>query len=118
MTPDQFVQGLKEECRDAAVRRCVETLTSPPGRRPDPPLVELSRWFQGLSEADRGCVARAMTEAADATLFGVLCVLDGVRAIEPIGEKSAFRLTAHRSDGESVISPGGPFLHDILRGQP
>lgn len=35
MTPDDFVNGLKTQCADAAVHDCVELLNAPPGRRPN-----------------------------------------------------------------------------------
>jgi hypothetical protein len=56
-----------------------------------------------------------MREAADATLFGVLCVLDGVRPIESHADKAQFTLSADRAGATSVLSPGGTFLHDLLR---
>ena len=58
-----------------------------------------------------------MREAADATLFGVLCVLDGVRVIEDSCEKSEFCLTAKRSNGVTTLLPSDVYLHDILRAQ-
>ena len=77
-----FVRALKSECRDAAVTDCIASFRSPPGRTPRPELVQIAKWFIGLSDSERTMVESAMAEAADATLFGVLCVLDGVRAIE------------------------------------
>jgi hypothetical protein len=118
MTPDDFVQALKLTCRDGAVGDCVESFTNPPGRRPRQGLVRLSQWFNALSPSDREFVVGAMREAADASLFGVLCVIDGVRAIEPVGEKSEFTLTASRAGVQSTISPSETFLHDILRLEP
>lgn len=59
-------------------------------------------------------VALAMRESADATLFGVLCVIDGVRVIEDEPEKSEFELSASRHGIRSVISPNASHLHDLL----
>ena len=117
MQPVDFVHGLTTECRDAAVADCVATFESPPGRRPAQSLVELSRWFLDLQPTDRDLVIRAMHEAADATLFGVLCVLDGVRTIEAHTAKSEFTVTAMRDGAVSVISPNDGFLHDIYRSE-
>lgn len=118
MEPGYFVQALKEYCRDAAVQDCVESFHSPPGRKPREDLVRLSKWFNALPASDREFVVRAMREASDATLFGVLCVIDGVRPIEPQGEKSEFRLSAVRDGTESPISPNETYLHDLLRAEP
>lgn len=59
-------------------------------------------------------VALAMKESADATLFGVLCVIDGVRVIEDDSEKSDFELSASRQGVRSVIAPNTSDLHDLL----
>jgi hypothetical protein len=117
MKPEQFVQRLKSECRDSAVSGCVASFEKPPGRRPDQALLRLSQWFVALPSSDRELVVRAMREAADATLFGVLCVIDGVRTIESGTEKSRFTLSAERGGSVSVISPTDDFLHDIYRSE-
>lgn len=113
MEPEYFVKALENECRDSAVERCLEDFESPPGRKPEPSLVQMSDWFKSLSSADRDMVARAMREAADATLFGVLCVLDGVRPIENGPEKSSFKLIAQKANEETVICPTAVDLHDL-----
>ena len=118
MTPDYFVDALKTHCRDAAVNDCASLLEHPPGRRPAADLVALSHWFKSLSEVDRQSVLSAMRMAADATLFGVLCVIDGVRVIEDGPDKSEFEVTATRGGVTSVISPNETPLHDLLRAEP
>ncbi len=118
MKPEVFVDALKHDCRDGAVRDCLASFEKPPGRRPRQELVHLSQWFNALPESDRALVTRAMREAADATLFGVLCVIDGVRPIESEGEKSEFSLLATRGGIQSQISPNETYLHDLLRSEP
>lgn len=115
MTPDDFVSGLKTQCADAAVHDCVELLNAPPGRRPQQSLVSLSVWYRGLAPADKANVVAALQMAADATLFGVLCVIDGVRAIEDQSTKSKFRLTATCNGSTSLIAPGPEDLHALLQ---
>jgi hypothetical protein len=117
MTPTEFVQALKLHCRDAAVEDSVSLLQTPPGRRPNNDVMR-SEWFRALSPHDRELVILAMRQVADATLFGVLCVIDGVRSIESKPEKSVFHVSAKRSGNESHIAPGEVFLHDILRAEP
>ena len=118
MKPAEFVQSLKLTCSDGAVHDCVNMFIAPPGRKPSGDLVQISEWFNALPENDRGMVVRVMRETADATLFGVLCVIDGVRAIEGEGEKSQFTLIASRAGIESPISPSETYLHDLLRAEP
>lgn len=111
MEPEYFVKALEKHCRDAGVEGCLEDFESPPRRKPDPTLVHMSEWFKSLSPSDRDMVAKAMQEAADATLHGVLCVLDGVRPIESGSEKSRFQLIAQKGTEQSIICPGGEDLH-------
>ncbi len=113
MNAHEFVDALKSECRDSAVHVCVENFRSPPGRKPAQALVEISCWFNSLPAPDQEMVVRAMTEAANATLFGVLAVLDGARSIEPQGEKSVFHLSAHQAGVETIICPGAYELHNL-----
>lgn len=117
MKPEVFVDALKAHCCDSAVTDCVENFLNPPGRRPSKDLLEMSDWFKGLTEADRVNVKAAMQRAAEATLFGVLCVIDGVRVIEDEPEKSCFQLTATRSGVVSRLSPSEAYLHDLLKNE-
>ena len=118
MTPEGFVKALKETCSDAAVKDCLSNIQSPPGRKPDPSLVKLSNWYRGLEPQDQAHVLDVMRETASATLFGVLCVIDGVRAVEDSASKSEFKLTATRDGKESVISPSYEHLHEIFKAEP
>lgn len=114
MTPEFFVESLEKHCRDGAVEDCIANLMKPPGRKPAESLVQLSSWFRALPPNDQEMVALAMKQSADATLFGVLCVIDGVRVIENGPEKSVFELSASRQGIRSVISPNTSNLHDLL----
>lgn len=118
MKPDDFARALKSECVDSAVEVCLSNFASPPGRNPDAELVQISKWFRTLSEEDHAIFRLALQQAADATLFGVLCVVDGVRAIEEYVEKSNFCLTATIAGVTSQLSPSCSNLHDLLRSEP
>lgn len=118
MRPIDFVEALRTECRDAAVSGCVSQFERPSGKKPSPELGRLSDWYNNLSEDDKELVVAAMKRAADATLFGVLCVIDGVRTIEGQGDKSEFRLTATRASSTCLIAPSDELLHDIYRSAP
>jgi hypothetical protein len=118
MKPDDFVDVLKSQCRDAAVAGCLSLFEHPPGRKPNAELLRVSQWFHTLKPADREVLKLALMDVADSTLFGVLCVIDGVRSVEDTNEKSEFTLTATRKGEHSQISPSGTFLHDLLRSKP
>ena len=112
ISPSKFVDGLATRCRDAAVSDCVSSYVRPSGRKAADSLVRLSQWFKALPPDDRAMVVAAMTDAAHATLFGVLCVLDGVRTID--GERHTFVVMSDlEGDRQSVSSPTID-LHDLL----
>lgn len=117
MTPEEFVHHVRVDCIDGAVKDCVNSFNAPPGRKPRAEVLRLSAWFNALSNAEKTLVAEAMREAADAAVFGVFCVIDGVRTIESTPEQSEFRLTANLSGQESVLAPSDTFLHDLLRSE-
>ena len=118
MTPEFFVDALRTECCEGGVAGCAEQFRCPSGRRPAPRVVRLSQWFMSLSPGDRSFVEEAMHEAANATLFNVLCVIDGVHAIEATTQKSEFKLFAQRNGVATQLSPNKSFLHDLLRTEP
>lgn len=117
MSSEQFVRALVEVVLESGVRSTEALLQGPPGRRPAAELVALSNWYRGLPEPDRAQVRAVARMAADGALFGVLAVLDGVRAIEPSGPKGELRLVHRDPRGvETIVSPpAGMLLHDLYR---
>jgi hypothetical protein len=82
MTKEEFVEVVKLQASDSAVSGTIKTLTRPAGRNPAERLVRLSRWYKLLSNCDQEMLGEALREAAETAVFGLLCVLDGVRALE------------------------------------
>lgn len=100
----------------SAVDGTVRTLQDPPGRAPAARTMVLHDWYDGLSPEDKSMVAEAVRAAAATAVFGFLCVLDGIRAIDdpPHGE---LRLTIIDASGAERRLNGGPIeLHDLFRG--
>ncbi|GAB3275603.1 hypothetical protein GCM10027589_00880 [Actinocorallia lasiicapitis] len=114
LNPESFVEFLIDHVRVPAIEGTTATMQEPPGRAPRQDLVQLSRWFNDLPEADRDLVVRAMTMAVDDSLFGILCVLDGVRSINPRpGVLQSLVLHAELEDGTSRrLNPEDGELHD------
>jgi streptomycin 6-kinase len=80
----RFVDVLRIAVQDQAATGTINLLSKPPGRKPADELAVLSAWFTSLAPQDRQNVERVIEmTAADAT-FGILCILDGVRAIVSI----------------------------------
>lgn len=91
MTTEHFVTGLVQVVHEASV---ADTLTSlergPSGRRPPKRLLELSAWYQALSAADQVRLRQVVELAVHSSLFGTLCVVDGVRTLEEATEFELF----------------------------
>ena len=118
MDATEFVDALAETCRDAAVTGVVAQLQRPSGRSVSSAHKQLSAWYNSLPSEQQAHAVSIIRMAADSTLFGVLCVLDGVRAVEGTPQKSSFRLTATKGKVSTVVSPGSGLLHDIYRSHP
>lgn len=117
MTSDEFIEALIRCVHDSSVSDVVDALRAPSGRRPPPRQVELSQWFNELSGADQTRLVQVVEQAVHAAPFGVLCVLDGVRAIDGTPEKSELQLLAFSGGNcDRLNSPNGELLHDIYQG--
>ncbi|MFC5863868.1 hypothetical protein ACFPT7_16285 [Acidicapsa dinghuensis] len=114
MTPENFVNALKVQTSDAAVRGTVAQLRAPSGRKPDPKLVMLSEWFNELSSSDQEHVTEVIRQAAQLAVFGFFCVLDGVTVFEDGPNKGDLKLIySNRSETLVLNNPQVEFLHDI-----
>jgi len=116
MTPDAFVDAVKNHVIGSGVRGVMKSLVAPPERNPTSKRMAATEWYNALGDEHRGYVENAVRDAAHASVFGLLCVLDGVRVIETGEKKSEFRLVCICPDGtEAVLNPSnGEMLHDIL----
>jgi hypothetical protein len=98
MNAADFVYALKVVVRDAAGRGTMDLLQSPPGRRPDPHLVQLSQWFLGLAPRDRLAVASIVELATNQATYNFLLALDGLLTLEP--DSSRGKLELYYAKGE------------------
>lgn len=120
MTPERFVELVKEVVHDGAVTGTLQGYRKPVGRWPSQTKVDRCEWFNALGEKDRQQVAEVVYDTAYAAVFHFLVVLDGMTAMwesdEPVGrfeldfvteDFQAFRI--NREDGE--------MLHDMFHGE-
>ncbi len=114
MTRTEFIDVLKIQTSDAAVSGVLSCLREPPGRKPSDQLLALSHWYKALAVEDQTMLRLALEDAAKSAIFGFLCILDGVRAIEDGQPKGELKLTYSKS-GETVLlnDHEQEFLHDI-----
>ena len=113
MNESEFVAAIRLVVEKSAVEDCLNTYREPPGRNPSAELVQLSKWYETLSETDQSMVRKAMQDVAQAAVFGFFCVLDGVRAIEDGPHKGSLELWHAKNDTRTRINdPARNSLHD------
>lgn len=108
----EFIKHIKQVVAQGAIDDVIENLNDPPGRNPDRQLLIQSAWFKGLNETDREMVSKLITEAVHESVFGFLCILDGVRLITDSGESNNLQLF---HNGVQLNDISGEFLHDIYK---
>ncbi len=116
MNQEKFIDIIKTTVEEATVEGLVSNLTNPPGSMPDPALLALSEWFNKLGTTDKEQVQKVIQEAVSSTIFGFLCVLDGVRSIREADDDfdPALKLTYIGAEEEVILnSPDEDYLHDI-----
>jgi len=104
MEKENFIRPLKKTVRDSALRSSFEIITNPPGRSPARELVELSRWFNALTESDKKMVIKAAQMTLDQGIFNFLCILDGVDLLSEDYKGGTFVLSFRRHGQEVVIN--------------
>jgi hypothetical protein len=116
MTAEEFIDTIRLVVRDSAVEGTLSLLENPPGRRPAKQLVELSQWFAGLDDRDKQMLTELARLVAHDAVFGMLCVLDGVRQVESTPEKGRFELRYIKGTSVSELTTGssGEYLHELL----
>jgi len=116
MDQQQFVDALKAHAADAAAEDTIGQWQSPSGRFPSQERLGRAAWLNSLSEQDRRMVQELATEAARATLFGVLCILDGSRRVEE-GDGAHFELSRMENGRSTLLASSdfeAPPLHELL----
>jgi hypothetical protein len=115
MTKEEFVEIVKLQTSDSAVSGTIKTLTRPPGRKPSPRLVLLSTWYNQLSAKDQAMLAEALKESAEAAMFGLFCILDGVRSIENGPDKGELEMYLVRAGEKTLLNdPRQEELHNMF----
>lgn len=114
MNSETFIALIKEHVTKAAVANTLSVVAKPPGRRPSPGLQEAADWHSGLTEHEKDVVGEMLRQAVDSALFGLFCVLDGVRAVEDTPARGHFELHYVGKMGRTLLNdPKGEYLHDI-----
>lgn len=88
-------------------------LQRPPGRRPPENLQVNSAWYNSLDDRQKQILLAVLQDAVDRAVFGVLCVLDGVRAIENDSYKARLELRYVKNGSVLLNPPEGEMLHEL-----
>ena len=116
MDDEEFVEAVKEGVLEAAVESMIAQLASPSGRKPKEAKIQLSHWYNAQTEASKRHIGQVVEESAHAALFGLFCVLDGVRLIHEDLRKGRLKLVFETEAGEITLSDNQEIsdLHDLL----
>lgn len=110
----EFVKSIKEVVEEAAIEDTIGSLNNPPGRKPAPALVENSKWYKSLDEADKVRVKSIISDSVSSAVFGMFAVLDGVRSVSSAGERNNLALVHHSNQKQTLLNdPGKALLHEI-----
>ena len=113
MNSRDFVRALRIAVRRPSIAGTLAAAADPPVRRPTSDAISRSKWLNSLDEGERVHVESVVTEAVDSAIFGLLCVIDGVRAVEPPGPKGRFELWHIGQDKVLLNGTDRAHLHDI-----
>lgn len=112
MNANEFVDVLSIAVKNSAVEDTISILDSPPGRKPSKELIELSRFYNSQDDKGKECINKIIKLTANDALFGILCVIDGVRAIEDDRNKGELVLIYQKDNKKTVLNVNRD-LHDI-----
>ena len=115
MNKQEFINSIKEVIVNDSIKSVESNLLKLPGRAPEKKLIILSQWFNKLDNNDRNMVMQVVKKSVQTSVFGFLCVLDGVRAIEDGEEKGKLDLY-YEKDGKLTLlnNQNDEYLHDLL----
>jgi len=116
MNQEDFISAIKTAVHDSAIEGVKAHLTQLTGRKPYQKLKELSAWFNALPESDKRQVTEVIRLSVHASIFSMLCVLDGGTAIESTSDKGEIRLAfIKRGKDTHLNDPDAEMLHDIYQ---
>lgn len=115
MSPKYFVEIVKEVVQEQAINDMIETLIEPVGHEPPAQSKVMSDFYLSLSQEQKDILKNIIRNTSEMTLFGLFCVLDGVRAIESGEDKGLLELWYRKGDYTLLINnEDEDFLHDLL----
>lgn len=114
MTREDFVKTIKTHVLDIAVNDTIQDLEDPPGRIQTQSQVTAHEWYSGLEKTAKDFVEHVARMAAESATFGVLAVLDRIRAVDT--QDTGELVLEYRKNGQAVRLNDfdQELLHDLL----
>ena len=103
MKSEDFIEGIRQK-RDYFASGVIENLISPPGRKPHQKDINLSEFYNSLSDAQKQKVNDIIYESTDSAIFHLLCILDNVSFLEDTNEKTRFELYSVKGEERILIN--------------
>ncbi|SMD45753.1 hypothetical protein SAMN00777080_4420 [Aquiflexum balticum DSM 16537] len=114
MKSDEFIKKIKITVSKGAISDVLDNLESPAGRNPEKELLEISKWYNNLNQKDKFFVEKVIGMSVDTSVFGFLCVLDEVRAIENSPNKGSLKLYYSKDETNTLLNNHNEeYLHDL-----
>ncbi|PPD29448.1 MAG: hypothetical protein CTY19_17430 [Methylomonas sp.] len=113
----EFIKNIKIVVRDGAINDVISVTENPPGRKVSQQLKTRSEWYLSLPDEQKEIVKSIVSDSVDSALFGFLCVIDGVRAVENGPDKGKLELLYSKEESVQLNSPDGLMLHDLYNAQ-
>ncbi len=121
MTSEQLIKDIKIYLSDRCIQDIVEELITPTSKYPTPKSILLSIWYNQLDNDKKDFIYHIIKESVESTIFGFLCILDGVRSIEDAdanGNKGDLELYYVKEQQRILLNQfENEFLHDLFKQQ-
>ncbi|MET0637368.1 MAG: hypothetical protein ABWZ25_15160 [Chitinophagaceae bacterium] len=115
MDSNEFVYALKKVVELSAISDVGKNLGDL-SITPSDSNSDSKSWYIELDDGGKECVNQIIEDSIRTAIFGVLCVLDGVRAIEDTMDKGSLELYFVRDDEKVLLNDfNEDFLHDIYK---
>ena len=116
MNKEEFIDAIKLVVSKGSIEAMKSKLLKPPGRQPSRETIESSDWFNKLKPEDKNMVMKIVSQSVEMSVFGFLCVLDGVRTIEDDTEKGDLILRYEKHGKITWLNNpnDGDYLHDLF----
>ncbi|APE44209.1 hypothetical protein BOO69_12975 [Sulfitobacter alexandrii] len=114
MEKEVFAERLAQSMAGSA-ESILRYAEKPPGRGVTAQRRALADWLATFDAEGRERLLQLVGEGVHAGVFGTLCVLDHVRAVEDAEERGTFTLSHTSPAGETVVlnPDSGEMLHDL-----